>query len=387
MITTPHRMQKDAERATTIYSRSVLRELIETYGIHPQKRWGQNFLADRNSALKIVNALPQTEDSVVWEIGPGFGALTELIYERYRRVVLFEIDRALISYLRTRWPQVSFIASEQSVADVPPLLSPQARLTLVGGDACHTLSAALAHNAPPDIVLGNLPYSAAARLMLCCVRSPTPPRILIVTVQKEIADRVSAHAGKNYSSFSALMQLVYRLQHRWTVSRAVFHPTPHVESTCVQLIRNDAIAPSSTGCTPTSAITSPPSASGAAPPVTMCYSAAQVALVEPLLRASFQSRRAMLHKNLCISPRYRRAYQQLREWGGVIPADQHLPDGSAVADDASATVDGGASASAIGEPLEQLVRRRAEQLAPYQFVQLAELLRCAAAVSAPPPNR
>lgn len=364
---------------SAIYSHAAIRKLINTYGMYPQKRWGQNFLIDRNSALKIVNALPQADDSVVWEIGPGFGALTELICERYRRVVLFEIDRALISYLCARWPQLSLIARERSATSAPLHLAPAERLTLVSGNALDTLPAALACNPPPDIVLGNLPYSIAAPLLLCFVRSSAPPRILTATIQQEMAQRISTRAGRNYSSFSALMQLVYRLQHRWTVSRAVFHPTPNVESTCVRLIRNDAAADLPVSNAPAPATTLSPPANGTEPAVgdaTACASAAQIALVEPLLRAAFQSRRATLHKNMRISPRYCEAYQQLREWDREGTLYQHLRSGESVADSAPVAVLGSSGS------LEELMRGRAEQFAPYQFVQLAELLQRVALAAA-----
>lgn len=299
----------------SIYSRATIRRLIDQYGMHPQKRWGQNFLVDLNSARKIVDALPKTGDGVVWEVGPGFGALTELLYSRAQKLTLFEIDHALIRYLTQRW------SGGVQVIDTNPTEGAgrgDARLCLVAGDALKTLPRALAQNDCIDALIGNLPYRNAARLLICCARSVSPPRTVIVTVQQEVAERIMATNGRDYSSFSVMMQLVYEVRGYWRVPRTVFYPTPNVESTCLQLSRR------TTRNEREEAVT--------------------VTMVEPLVRAAFQSRRATLHKNILRSPRYCDAYRRL----------QHN--------------------TAHAAWLAQICRARAEQLTPTEFVKLAEVL-------------
>lgn len=305
--------------AAPIYSRATIRRLIDQYGMHPQKRWGQNFLIDLNSARKIINALPKTRDGVVWEIGPGFGALTELLYSRAQKLALFEIDHALIRYLTQRWSGEIQVIDKQPTAGARAKRGVNTRFCLVVGDALETLPRALTQNGSIDALIGNLPYRNAARLLICCARSVSPPHTIIVTVQQEVAERIMATHGRNYSSFSIMMQLVYEVQDHWRVPRTVFYPTPNIESTCLQLSRR------STKNSREQSIT--------------------VAMVEPLVRAAFQSRRATLHKNILRSPRYRDAYQRLQ------------------------------ASTAHSAWLAQICRARAEQLTPAEFVKLAEALR------------
>ena len=166
---------------------------MEQYRISPQKRWGQNFLIDRNHALKIVNALaaddrsaggrvadtratvtpygqPSRDGNTVWEVGSGFGALTELLFELYGQLTLFEIDFGLIGYLKQRWPSLQPIDSD-SPAALRLANNGDAPSYLVSGDAVSMLPRLLAHNRAPNIVVGNLPYRCAAQLLLCCALS------------------------------------------------------------------------------------------------------------------------------------------------------------------------------------------------------------------------
>ena len=84
-----------------------------------------------------------------------------------------------------------------------------------------------ANNHTPNILVGNLPYNSAARLLMLCTQRNIAPNIIATMVQKEIAERVlSAPGSKNYSSFSILMQLTYEHNAHWNVPRTVFYPSP-----------------------------------------------------------------------------------------------------------------------------------------------------------------
>lgn len=296
---------------STIYSPSVVRSLLQQYGMHPQKRWGQNFLIDRNNACKIVDALPA--GATVWEIGPGFGALTLLLFRRYARVVLFEIDYGMVAYLTQRWDALHRVSYSHGTSGVLP----DNDACLVVGNALTTLPRALANNRPPDVLMGNLPYRTAAQILACCVQSSAAPNIIAVTVQREVAERMATEVGTRSSSFSVLMRLIYTVRICWTIPRTAFYPAPHVDSVFVWLTkRNDAAA-------------------------------VDVAAVQPLIRCAFQSRRATLHKNLMHAPQYRDAYQRLR------------------------------SSAPSSSLIHRIHRQRAEQILPEEFTELARLLHAA----------
>jgi len=257
------------------YSRADLITLMHRYHIAPKKRWGQNFLIDRNSALKIINALPLQRSTRVWEVGAGFGALTELLYERNLSPVLFEIDRGIIAYLLARWSSlipISDYRAEVSINDSSYLMC---------GDALKILPHLLDNNTAPDILLGNLPYSVAAKLLLKCACHANAPPLIAIMIQREIAERITAQpSSKDYSSFSVLMHLTYYVEKKWQIPHTVFYPVPKVESTFLLLKRKRDV------------------------PHCLLHA------VEMVVRVAFRSRRATLHKNFMQDIHYRARYQR-----------------------------------------------------------------------------
>jgi len=260
---------------TSPYSRADLIALMDRYQITPKKRWGQNFLIDRNSALKIINALPLQNAPRVWEVGAGFGALTELLYEHNLCSVLFEIDRGIIAYLLARW------GSLIPVSDYRGEVYINGSSYLMCGDALKILPQILEYNRPPDILLGNLPYSVAAKLLFKCACHANAPPLMAVMTQREIAERIVAKAGsRDYSSFSVLMHLTYCVEKKWHIPHTVFYPAPKVESTFLLLKRKSDV------------------------PHHLLHA------VEMVVRSAFRSRRATLHKNFMQDIRYRARYQR-----------------------------------------------------------------------------
>ena len=181
--------------------------------IGPKKRWGQNFLVDGNVRRAIVALVQRRPDDRLWEVGPGLGSLTELLLAA-GPVTAFEIDWGLIDYLNT-----AFAA---------------APLTIIAGDAVQTLREEAARTGAPDVVVGNLPYRSAAPILSALFDMPSPPRRIVATVQKEMADRLVAPVGsKQYSAFSVAAAAVYRVQRPFDVRPGCFYPVPEVVSSVV----------------------------------------------------------------------------------------------------------------------------------------------------------
>jgi 16S rRNA (adenine1518-N6/adenine1519-N6)-dimethyltransferase len=192
-------------------------EILQAEGLAPKKRWGQNFLVDRNVREAIVRMVAAEGGEVVWEVGPGLGALTELLLERGCKVVAFEIDHGLVSLLRRTFDEY-------------------ADLTLVAGDATETWPERTATGETPAAVMGNLPYSQAAGIIASFVESELPARQYLFMVQEEVADRMVARpATRAYSAFTVLVQARLEVYRRMRIQPGSFYPRPEVSSALVEL--------------------------------------------------------------------------------------------------------------------------------------------------------
>jgi 16S rRNA (adenine1518-N6/adenine1519-N6)-dimethyltransferase len=178
------------------------------------KRFGQHFLGDRRVLERIADALELTGTETVLEIGPGRGALTELLLARAGRVVAVEIDRALAELLRTRWgSDPRFTLVERDVLQVP--------LAEVAGD---------------DFVLaGNVPYYITTPILFHALRRPRARRAVYL-VQKEVAERVVAPpGGKAYGALSVNVQALARGELLFRVPPGAFSPPPKVDSAVLRV--------------------------------------------------------------------------------------------------------------------------------------------------------
>lgn len=198
------------------------REIVQTLrdeAIGPKKRWGQNFLIDGNIRRAIAALAQRGETERLWEVGPGLGALTQLLVSG-GPVVAFEIDWGIIRYL-----EKSFTGQG---------------LTVVPGDAVETMPRIIEAAGSPDVVVGNLPYSSASAIISVLIEAPSPPRRIVATVQREMADRLVAPVGsKQYSAFSVAVRAVCDVERAFDVGPACFYPAPEVVSTVVVLTRRE----------------------------------------------------------------------------------------------------------------------------------------------------
>ena len=177
---------------------------------------GQHFLADTNMQRRIVDAARLDPDDHVLEVGPGQGALTQHVAGRVRRLTLVELDDALARDLEEQFrdrPDVEVIHRDilqVPLADVEP---EPARLK----------------------VLGNLPYGITAPLLFHLLSPPAPSEILVM-IQKEVADRLSATPGHgDYGALTVGVRTVAQVERVLRVPRTVFRPPPRVESAVVRI--------------------------------------------------------------------------------------------------------------------------------------------------------
>ncbi|SDT92536.1 16S rRNA (adenine1518-N6/adenine1519-N6)-dimethyltransferase [Verrucomicrobium sp. GAS474] len=201
-----------------------IRRLLDERGMRPLARFGQNFLHDQNLAKAIVlEAIGELYPAgPVLEVGPGLGALTELILDAGLELTALEIDRGLAALLRER-------------------LGAKPGFTLVEGDALETLAdPAFRESAGgrPRLFLGNLPYNISTPLLAAVLALPRPPQRIVMTLQKEVAQRLAAkHGTSDYGAITIHIQSGYAVRLVRVLPPSVFYPVPEVDSAVVRLDR------------------------------------------------------------------------------------------------------------------------------------------------------
>jgi 16S rRNA (adenine1518-N6/adenine1519-N6)-dimethyltransferase len=181
---------------------------------------------DATALERIADALGPTKSDVVVEIGPGRGALTDLLSERCKRVVAIELDRDLVPYLRQRYAGAGNV--EVIEADVL-----EVRLSDVAG--------------PDYLLAGNVPYYITTPILFHALETPRASRAVYL-VQREVAERIVAPPGsRTYGALSVNVQAVARAELVARVPAGAFRPPPKVESAIVRLTpRPDPVVPPST---------------------------------------------------------------------------------------------------------------------------------------------
>jgi 16S rRNA (adenine1518-N6/adenine1519-N6)-dimethyltransferase len=182
----------------------------------PRKRLGQHFLTDRHMLTRIADAVAAGATETVVEIGPGRGALTELLVSRAAHVAVIELDRLLAAALRQRY------AGDQ-------------RVTVIEGDVLD-LPLSEAAGTAKYVVAGNVPYYITTPILFHTLRPPRPTRTVLL-VQREVAERVvSAPGSEAYGALSANVQAIARPEIVGHVPAGAFTPRPSVESAILRLV-------------------------------------------------------------------------------------------------------------------------------------------------------
>jgi 16S rRNA (adenine1518-N6/adenine1519-N6)-dimethyltransferase len=195
--------------------------ILQEIGVSPVKKLGQNFLHDQNLARWIIDQAELTPDDYVVEIGPGLGALTEIILEKGARVLALEKDTRLANFLRQRLPH--------------------SRLELRNIDALDLDVRALYCERRVKVI-GNLPYNISSPLLTKFVDYPSPILLWLFTLQKEVAARISAKSSSHdYGALTLRIQLHHRVELLRTISPTVFIPQPEVASALVRISPRDPL--------------------------------------------------------------------------------------------------------------------------------------------------
>lgn len=209
---------------------SYLRRRFHEAGFSPHARHGQNFLIDLNLLDLITRVADLQPDDVVLEVGTGTGSLTVRLAEMAGHVITVELD-----------PHLAQIAMEQ--------FDPSAPITLLQQDALknknhlhprvlETIQKQLAARPGARLKLvANLPYSVGTPIISNLLLSETPPDSITVTIQKELAERITASPRtKDYSSLSVWVQSQYSAEIVRELAPSVFWPRPKVSSAILHAV-------------------------------------------------------------------------------------------------------------------------------------------------------
>ncbi|MBC7251503.1 MAG: 16S rRNA (adenine(1518)-N(6)/adenine(1519)-N(6))-dimethyltransferase RsmA [Anaerolineae bacterium] len=194
----------------------TVRQLLRAYGLRPRRELGQNFLEDPAILRRIVDAAELTTDDLVLEVGPGLGTLTRPLAAQAGRVVAVELDQQLVSILR------------QELADC-------LNVEIVHGDILALDPATLLPEWPGEYkVVANLPYYITSAVLRHLLESPLRPRLMVLTLQLEVARRLVAGPGE-MSLLAVSVQFYGKPRIVTRISAGSFYPSPQVDSAVVRI--------------------------------------------------------------------------------------------------------------------------------------------------------
>ncbi len=197
-----------------------IQDIMNAYGVHFSKKWGQNFLIEQNIVENIVQKSGVTADDMVVEIGAGIGAMTYVLSQNAKRVLALEIDKTLIPILNDTLGECENVHIEQGdilKVDLNELID-----KYLDGQSIK--------------VVANLPYYVTTPIIMKFLEEDITVSSITVMIQKEVAQRLVADAGsKEYGALSVMAQFYADIDILMEVPPTAFMPKPKVTSSVVRL--------------------------------------------------------------------------------------------------------------------------------------------------------
>lgn len=185
----------------------------------PLKRFGQNYLQDQNIIKKIISEINPKESDRIIEIGPGQGAITQMLLESKANLTAIEIDKRVIDDLKARFTDLHLLQSDFLKMDLN-------QFAIESGKKLR--------------VVGNIPYNITSPILFKLFENNTVVQDAVFMVQYEVARRMTAKIGsKEYGILSVLLEYFGSTKLAFKVSPNVFYPKPNVYSAIVHIIFNN----------------------------------------------------------------------------------------------------------------------------------------------------
>jgi len=200
-----------------LVSKHTIQQLFRKYGLRPQKRWGQNFLVSQRALSQILAAADLEKSDTILEIGPGLGALTVSLAQRVKKILAVEKDRGLAAALTDT-------LKERGITNV----------RIIEADALKLLISRFPFPAPYKVI-ANLPYNIAARVIRMLLESKQPPNMLVLTIQKEVGERICAKPP-DMTLLGISVQLYAEPKIIAAVPSRAFWPVPKVDGIILKVV-------------------------------------------------------------------------------------------------------------------------------------------------------
>lgn len=185
-----------------------------------KKKFGQNFLTDKNLLEKIVNKAEVSSDDVIVEIGAGAGALTEVLSSHAKKVISFEIDKDLIETLSQKFDGTNV---ELHFIDIMKISDEE--INKIAGEKFK--------------LVANLPYYVTSPIITRFLQNQNLKSITVM-VQEEVADRIVASPKtKDYGVLTVICNLFGTPEKVMRVDRKMFYPVPNVDSAVIKIDRKE----------------------------------------------------------------------------------------------------------------------------------------------------
>lgn len=238
------------------------KDLLRKYGVRPRKRLGQNFLMDIHAIDKIVRIAGITGEDTVVEIGAGLGVMTARIAGKAGRVIALEIDGSMVTILKEElkdFENVNIIETDVLRYDFSSPLRQDG----------------LAFPPGRIKIIGNIPYNISSPILFHLLDYRTHIDSMVLMLQKEVADRISASPGtKAYGTLSVILSMYFETSKEFSVPAGCFYPPPRIDSAVIRM-----------------AVRENP-----------CISLESGSFFQQVVRAAFGKRRKTLINNLRYSP-------------------------------------------------------------------------------------
>ncbi|MDE6663698.1 MAG: 16S rRNA (adenine(1518)-N(6)/adenine(1519)-N(6))-dimethyltransferase RsmA [Lachnospiraceae bacterium] len=199
-------------------------EILQKYNFNFQKKFGQNFLIDKNILEKIVDAAQIEDSDCILEIGPGIGTMTQYLASQARSVIAVEIDKNLIPILQdtlSSYNNVKVLNEDILKVDINRIVEEE-------------------NAGRPIKIVANLPYYITTPIIMQLFESHIALKSITVMVQKEVADRMQASPGsKDYGALSLAVQYYSEPEIITKVPASCFMPRPNVDSTVIRLTSHE----------------------------------------------------------------------------------------------------------------------------------------------------
>jgi 16S rRNA (adenine1518-N6/adenine1519-N6)-dimethyltransferase len=203
-----------------------IQQLLTSEGLVPNKRLGQNFLIDLNLMKLLIDYANIDRDDIVLEVGCGTGSLTEGLAQKNAKIIAVEADPALAKIAKRQLETQNNV--EIINADILE------NKNTINPSVTEAINSARKQYRGRFLLVANLPYNVASPVMLNLVKAALSVNAMYVTVQKEVAERMTAEPGnKHYGTLSIFLSATGRVRIERVLKPTVFWPAPQVDSAMV----------------------------------------------------------------------------------------------------------------------------------------------------------